>query len=282
MTDPLVDPAWLAARLDDPLVVPLDCTWYVPEMGISGRARFEEGHVPGAVYVDLDEISDSASPYVNMMCTSETFERVMSALGIGSDTHVVVYNANYVSARLWWMFRHFGHEEVSILDGGWARWLAESRPVETGPARPRPLRRFVAGKPRSDIVTADTVLNALRSGDAQVVDVRPAGKFDGTEPTGYPGVLPGHMPGAVNIPWAELFTADAERRFIAPERFEALLAERGVDADRPIIATCGSGVTAAILAFHLERIGRHGWHIYDGSWHEWGQRDDLPKETSNG
>lgn len=282
MTDPLVDPDWLAARLSDPLVVPLDCTWYVPEMGISGRARFEEGHIPGAVYVDLDGISDSASPYVNMMCAPETFGRVMGGLGIGDDTHVVVYNANYVSARLWWMFRHFGHRRVSILDGGWAGWLAGDHPVEIGPARPRAARRFTAAAPADDIVQADTVLEALRSHGAQVVDVRPKGKFDGTEPTGYPGVLPGHMPGAVNIPWASMFTADAERRFITPERFEALLAAHGVDAGTPVIATCGSGVTAAILAFHLERIGRHDWRIYDGSWHEWGQRDDLPKETRNG
>lgn len=282
MTDPLVDPEWLAARLDDPLIVPLDCTWYVPEMGISGRARFEEGHIPGAAYVDLDEISDLTSPYVNMMCAPETFERVMGALGIGGDTHVIVYNANYVSARLWWMFRHFGHERVSILDGGWARWLAEGRPVETGLAKPRPARSFKAAKPAADIVAADAVLKALRSGGAQVIDVRPKGKFDGTEPTGYPGVLPGHMPGAVSIPWSMLFTADAERRFITGEEFAALLAARGVDPEKPVIATCGSGVTAAILAFHLERIGRHDWRIYDGSWHEWGQRGDLPKESVNG
>jgi thiosulfate/3-mercaptopyruvate sulfurtransferase len=282
MTEHLVTPQWLAARLDRPDVVALDCTWYVPEMNISGRARFEEGHIPGAVYVDLDDISDLASPYINMMCSPETFATVMGGLGIGDETHVVVYNANYVSARLWWMFRHFGHERVSILDGGWQRWKAEGLPVETGPAHPRQPVRFTARAAGDDIVAAERVLSALRSGDAQVVDVRPKGKFDGTEPTGYPGVLPGHMPGAVNIPWQKLFTADAERRFIGADEFAKLLEQNGVDPARPIISTCGSGVTAAILAFHLDRIGMNDWNIYDGSWHEWGQRDDLPKETVNG
>lgn len=282
MTDTLVTPAWLAERLNDPSIVVLDCTWFVPEMNISGRARFADGHVPGAVYVDLDEISDLSSPYINMMCDEKTFARVMGGLGIGDDTHVVVYDGNYVSARLWWMFRHFGHDKVSILDGGWARWKNESRPIETGPARPRAAKAFTANAQQGDIVVVKDVLAALSNGSAQVVDARPKGKFDGTEPTGYPGVLPGHMPGAVNIPWAQLFIAGEERRFIAPDAFRKLLADKGVDPDKPVIATCGSGITASILAFHLERIGKTGWKIYDGSWHEWGQRDDLPKESVNG
>ena len=281
MVEALVTPEWLAARLDNADIVVLDCTWFVPEMAISGRALFEKGHIPGAVYVDLDEISDTASPYINMMCDGAIFSRVIGGLGIGDDTHVVVYNANYVSARLWWMFKHFGHDRVSVLDGGWARWTNEGRPVETGPARARPPRAFKASARGDDIVTASDVLAALNDSSAQVVDVRPKGKFDGTEPTGYPGVLPGHMPGAVNIPWGQLFTPDAERRFISPDAFRALLAGRGVDIARPVIATCGSGVTAAILAFHFDRIGKADWKIYDGSWHEWGQRDDLPKESAN-
>lgn len=281
MVEALITPEWLADRLENADIVVLDCTWFVPEMKISGRALFEKGHIPGAVYVDLDEISDTASPYINMMCDGATFSRVIGGLGIGGDTHVIVYNANYVSARLWWMFRHFGHDRVSVLDGGWARWTNEGRPVETGPARARPARTFVASARSDDIVTASDVLAALRDANAQVVDVRPKGKFDGTEPTGYPGVLPGHMPGAVNIPWAQLFTPDAERRFISPAAFRALLAGRGVDIAQPVIATCGSGVTAAILAFHFDRIGKSDWKIYDGSWHEWGQRDDLPKESAN-
>ncbi len=281
MTERLVTPAWLKDRLDDPGTVVLDCTWYVPEMNISGRQRFEAGHIPGAAYVDLDEISDLASPYVNMLCGPEGFARVMGGLGVGADSHVVVYNANYVSARLWWMFRHFGHDRVSVLDGGWQRWVNEGLPVETGPARPRPDRGFPVRGEREDVVRAAEVLAALRTGEAQVVDMRPKGKFDGTEATGYPGVLPGHMPGAVNLPWSQLFTPDDERRMIAPEAFRALLAQKGIDPARPIVATCGSGVTACILALHLEGIGADPCPIYDGSWHEWGQRDDLPKETAH-
>lgn len=279
MDTSLVSPEWLAARLDDPRVVVLDCTWFVPEMNVSGRALFEEAHIPQAQFVDLDEISDPASPYINMMPPAETFARVMGGMGIANDTHVVVYNSNYVSARLWWMFRHFGHDRVSILDGGLQRWQAEGYPVETGAAGPRPAAAFDATAAADDVASADAVLAALRSGTVAVVDVRPKGKFDGTEPTGYPGVAPGHMPGAVNLPWSRLLTADAERRFLPSEEVAAALRGLGVDLDRPVIATCGSGITASILAFHLHRIGHRDWQVYDGSWHEWGQRDDLPKET---
>lgn len=280
MDTSLVTPSWLAERLDDPKIVILDCTWFVPEMNISGRELFEKAHIPGALFVDLDDISDLSSPYINMMPTAETFARVVGSMGIGNDMHVVVYNSNYVSARLWWMFRHFGHDKVSILDGGLQRWQAEGHPVETGAATPRPAANFSVSSEASDIATADTVLAALRDGTAAVVDVRPKGKFDGTEPTGYPGVAPGHMPGALNIPWSRLLTADAERRFLPSQEVADALREMGVDLDAPVIATCGSGITASILAFHLHRIGHRDWQVYDGSWHEWGQRNDLPKETT--
>lgn len=274
----LVTPAWLAEHLDDPGVAVLDCTWYVPEAHLSGRALFEAGHVPGARFVDLDDVSDRTSPYLNMLPSPEVFAREIGRLGIGDDTLVVVYDANYVSARLWWMFRHFGHDAVVVLDGRLERWKNEGRPLERGPARPVAPAAFHVDRVADDVVGADEVLAALRSGSATVVDMRPPGKFAGTEPTGYPGVAPGGMPGAVNLPWARLFTADAERRFIDPDAFLAALQACGVDPERPIIATCGSGVTAAILAFHLTRSGHRAWKIYDGSWHEWGQRDDLPKE----
>lgn len=275
----LVTPEWLADHLDDPDLVVLDCTWFVPELNRSGRELFEQKHIPGAVYVDLDEISDLSSPYINMMPSAEVFARRMGALGIGNDTFVVVYNSNYVSARLWWMFRHFGHAKVGILDGGLQRWENEGRPLASGPPRTPEAREFRIHREASDIVTADEVQAALLGGQAAVVDVRPKGKFDGTEPTGYPGVAPGHMPGSVNLPWSDLFSKDDERRFISPEDFKAALSSRGVDPMGRIIATCGSGITASILAFHLSRIGNTDWKIYDGSWHEWGQRDDLPKET---
>lgn len=279
MDTSLVTPDWLTERLDDPKVALLDCTWFVPEMDISGRELFEKAHIPGAQFIDLDDISDLSSRYINMMPSAETFSRVVGSLGIGDDVHVVVYNSNYVSARLWWMFRHFGHHQVSILDGGLQRWQAEGHPIETGAARRRPAAGFSVSKVTDDIATANTVLAALRNGSAAVVDVRPKGKFDGTEPTGYPGVAPGHMPGAVNLPWSRLLTADAERRFLPSEHVAADLRELGVDLNAPVIATCGSGITASILAFHLHRIGHQHWLVYDGSWHEWGQRNDLPKET---
>lgn len=279
MDQSLVTPEWLADRLDTPGLAVLDCTWFVPELNKSGRALFEQGHIPGAQFVDLDDISDLTSPYVNMMPDADRFAAEIGRLGIGNDTHVVVYNSNYVSARLWWMFRHFGHDRVSILDGGLQAWVNAGLPVETGPARPVPPVPFKAEPRAGDIVGAHDVLAAIRQGDVPVLDARPKGKFDGTEPTGYPGVAPGHMPGALNLPWSALLTAEDERRFIAPEAFRARLEDLGVDPDGPAILTCGSGITAAIIAFHLTRLGNDRWSIYDASWHEWGQRDDLPKET---
>lgn len=279
MVSSVVEPEWLSQRLNDNDISILDCTWFVPEMNISGRELFEEAHIPGAQFIDLDEISDPTSPYVNMMPSAKLFAGVMGRLGIGHDTQVVVYNSNYVSARLWWMFQHFGHRRVSILDGGLQRWQAGGFPIETGKARPRNPTTFVVGNIAADIVTAEAVLSALREGTAAVVDVRPKGKFEGTEPTGYPGIAPGHMPGAYNLPWTQLLTPDSERRFLPSEKVAAALQELGIDLDKPIIVTCGSGITAAILAFHLNRIGHRNWQVYDGSWHEWGQRNDLPRET---
>lgn len=281
MEQDLVTPEWLASHLEDDNLVVLDCTWFVPDMKISGRDLFEKEHIPRAQYVDLDDISDLTSPYINMMPSAEIFSRQVGKLGIGNDTLVVVYNSNYVSARLWWMFKHFGHDKVCILDGGLQRWKNEGRPLERGPARGLRPATFRIGKAASDIVQAEDVLQAIKTGAKAVVDMRPKGKFDGTEATGYPGVAPGHMPNSINVPWSKLFTADAERRFISPDTFKKVMADAGVDLEKPIIATCGSGITAAILAFHLSKIGKHDWKIFDGSWHEWGQRAELPKETVN-
>jgi thiosulfate/3-mercaptopyruvate sulfurtransferase len=280
MSDDLVTPEWLEAHLDDPSVFVLDCTWFVPQMNRSGRVLFRAAHIPKARYIDLDDISDLSSPYINMMPTAEFFAQAVGRLGIGNDTTVVVYNSNYVSARLWWMFRHFGHSDVKILDGGLQRWINENRALETGDPGPVEPRIFTVSPPAADIATADDVLLAIRNGDATVIDVRPKGKFDGTEPTGYPGVAPGHMPSAINLPWSRLFNHGDEKRFISTEEFTAETAGLGIDLSRPVIATCGSGITASVLAFHLTRAGNTNWRIYDGSWHEWGQRDDLPKLTS--
>lgn len=280
MNDTLVTPEWLEARLSEPNIVVLDCTWFVPEKNISGRALFREGHIPGAQFVDLEDISDPASPFINMMPPKEVFAQAIGSLGIDNETLVILYNSNYVSARLWWMFRHFGHRHVRILNGGFQRWRNEGRPVESGDARSAASSRFAITDTASDIVNTDQVLAAAGDGSATIVDVRPEATYRGTQPTGYPGVAPGHIPNSVNLPWSRLLAGNDEKHFVSPDEFRTLLDQAGIDLSRPIIATCGSGITACILAFHLERIGHTDWTIYDGSWNEWGQLPDTPKRTA--
>lgn len=278
MNDPhLVDPDWLAMNLANPDVVVLDCSWFVPEAGTTGRDAFEAGHIPGARFIDLDAVSDLSSPHVNMLCSPEQFAAEVGALGVGNDSLVVIYDAVYVSARLWWMFRTFGHEKVRILDGGLRRWKAEGRPLETGPAAPVAPVRFTALAAADSVVDWAEVLQAVNTGARQLLDARTPARFTGEMSSGYPGIPGGHMPGAINVSWQDLMAQSGNFTFKSPDEAEALFKAAGVDLDRPIIATCGSGVTACIIAFQLERLGRHDWKIYDASWHQWGQREDLPK-----
>lgn len=275
----LIEPQWLEERLGDANIVILDCSWYIPEAGKSAREEFEQGHIPGARFFDLDRASDANSPYVNMLPSPDAFTQVARELGVGADSLVVVYDSSYVSARVWWMFRIFGHGNVRVLNGGWKRWKAEGRPVESGRAAATTPSGFTAWEPEGGVATWREVLNAIEGKDAVVADARTRERFTGEMPSGYPGVAGGHMPGAINVPWGRMIPQNGDFTFVSPEQAEAIFREAGVDIDRPVIATCGSGVTAAILAFQLARLGKADWTIYDGSWHEWGQRDDLPKET---
>lgn len=277
MSDELVEPAWLEARLNDPDIVVLDCTWFLPELGKSGADEFRKGHIPGARHIDLNDISDAASPYVNMLPPKRQFEEQVGKLGIGNDTTVVIYDTYYVSARVWWMFRLFGHKKVHILNGGYRGWLADKRPIETGDADAAAPKVFKAADPAPQVAGWKQVLDAISSGGASILDARTPGRFTGEQPSGYPGVPGGHMPSAINIPWNDLIEQSGQYRFVEPAEVRRLLEAASVDLGKPVISTCGSGVTAAIIAFQLDRIGKHDWQIYDASWHEWGQRDDLPK-----
>lgn len=277
--DYLVEPEWLEPRLAEAGIVVLDCTWFVPEMGKSGLDEYRKGHIPGAQYVDLNDISDATSPYVNMLPPAAQFEAEIGRLGIGNDTLVVVYDANYVSARVWWMFRLFGHARVRILNGGFRRWVAEGRAVETGDPGPAEPKAFRAAEPADQVADWRQVLEAIETGGAAIVDARTPGRFTGELSSGYPGVAGGHMPTAVNVSWGELIEQSGKFRFVDPDQARRLFEAASVDLGKPVIATCGSGVTAAIIAFQFERMGKRDWHIYDASWHEWGQREDLPKES---
>ncbi|AGT10682.1 sulfurtransferase [Paracoccus aminophilus] len=257
--------------------VVLDCSWYLPEADKHARDDFRAGHIPGARFVDLAEISDPASPYVNMLPDPALFAEVIGGLGIGNETEVVIYDAGYVSARLWWMFRFFGHDRLRILNGGWRKWRAEGRAIETGDAAPADPRTFRATPAPERVAALADVSAAIASGSVTLLDARTAARFDGHEGSGYPGVASGHMPGAINTPWALFFDAAQDYRFVTPERAAEIFASAGADLERPIITTCGSGVTAAILGFMLDALGHSGWRLYDGSWHEWGQQADTPK-----
>lgn len=275
----LVEPDWLEANLATPGIAVLDVGWFVPEAGKSGASEFAVAHIPGARHLDLDAVSDMTSPHVNMLPKAEDFARVAGEMGISDDTLVVIYDGSYVSARVWWMFRLFGHDKVAILNGGLKRWLAEGRPVATGPAAPAAPAVFTARPPADQVVGWQEVLQAVETGDRAILDARTPARFTGEMASGYPGIPGGHMPGAVNVSWLSLIEQDGQFRFLEPDAARAVFDAAGVDLAKPVIATCGSGVTASIIAFQLERLGKHDWKIYDASWHEWGQRADLPKES---
>ncbi len=264
----------LAAEPEADRVI-LDCSWYLPDAGKHALDDFRAGHIPGARFIDLTEISDPTSPYVNMLPTAALFASVAGRLGIGAQTQVIIYDAGYVSARFWWMFRAFGHPNIKILNGGWRKWRAEGRAIETGDASPANPRYFPAKLAANGVASLTNVRQIVENGGTAIIDARTAARFDGHEGSGYPGVASGCMPGAINTPWALFF--DASHRFVSPDRAARIFAERGVDLTGPIVTTCGSGVTASILGFMLEAAGHTDWRLYDGSWHEWGQQPDTPK-----
>ncbi len=276
----LIETDTLADRLaSDPGAdrVVLDCSWYLPDAGKHAIDDFRAGHVPGARFIDLTEISDPDSPYVNMLPTPDLFAGVVGGLGIGAQTEVIVYDAGYVSARLWWMFRAFGHDNVKILNGGWRKWLAEGRAVQTGDAAPATARAFPAKPAGQGIIDIAEMRRVVDQGGTAIIDARTAARFDGHEGSGYPGVASGFMPGAINTPWQLFFEPAPSHRFVSPERAAEVFAGAGVDLSGQVITTCGSGVTASILGFMLEAVGHRDWRLYDGSWHEWGQQPDTPK-----
>lgn len=274
---PVVSTAWLAEHLGAPDLRVLDATWYLPTVGRDARAEFVQGHIPGATYFDIDAIKDTASPLPHMLPSAEEFARAVGALGVGSGDRVVVYGGRYAiaSARVWWSFRVFGHDAVAVLDGGLPRWRAEGRPLESGEPVlvPRPFRaRFRPELVRDLAAMRDN----LRTARAQVVDARSAGRFHGTEPEPRPGLRGGHIPGSVNLPYDTLF--DGEGSLLPPPELRRRFEAARVDLDAPIITTCGSGVSAAVLALALYLLGRPDVPVYDGSWTEWASRSDTPVE----
>ena len=275
----LVSTEWLAGRLGQDGLRVLDASWYLPTAGRDARAEYLAGHLPGALFFDLDAVSDADTSLPHMLPSEEGFARAMTALGLKDSDDLVIYDgtgANMSAARAWWMFRAFGHPDAALLDGGSAKWRREGRPLETGAVTLAP-GRFTARLDRGAVRELDDLRANLRTQREQVVDMRPTGRFRGTEPEPRPGLRGGHIPGSRSVPYLDLVAADGT--LLPPDALRRRIEDAGVDFARPLVATCGSGTSACTLIHALHLLGHDQVALYDGSWTEWGGQEDVPVST---
>jgi len=273
---PVVSAHWLAEHLGDPGIRIVDATVHLADTGRNARAEYTHSHIPGAAFLDLDRVADSNNPLPRKCPGGKHFAAEIGALGIGNDTHVIAYDTPglYSAARVWWLFRHYGYDKVSILDGGFEAWRLAGLPIERGDV-PTAQMQFVSFGERGLLACWPDILAAVHADFPQILDARTPGRFSGADQDRYPGTRSGHIPHSRNLYWAHLL--DPITRCLLPQtdiraRFEAA----GIDYGRPVILTCGSGLTACILALALHLTGKDDWQVYDGSWDEWGRRADLP------
>jgi thiosulfate/3-mercaptopyruvate sulfurtransferase len=277
MENPFVSTQWLADHLDDPTIVVVDASWHLPNASRNAQAEYLAGHIPGAVFFDIDGIADTTTDLPHMLPAPADFARAVGALGISEDLTIVVYDevGLFSAPRVWWTFRTFGARHVVMLEGGGPKWRAEKRRTESGLVT-RTRARFETRLDPAAAVDFSSVLSNLRSHAAQVIDARPAPRFHGEVPEPRKGLKSGHIPGSLNVPVGLL---SDNGKLKSPDELRTIFAERGVDLDRPIITSCGSGITAVTLALALEQAGARDVSVYDGSWAEWGSHKDAEIES---
>lgn len=275
---PLVSTQWLADHLGAPDVRIVDATYFLPMEKRDARAEYEGGHIPSAVFFDIDEISDTTQALPHMLPSPEKFSSKVRKLGLGDGVRIVVYDARGVfsAPRVWWSFKVFGHRDVAVLDGGLPKWKAEGRPLEEGPVAAGE-RHFTARHNSLLVRDAEQISRNLESRREQLLDARARDRFEGAAPELWPGRRTGHIPGSRNLPFTELLAKDGTMR--PPGELRQAFADAGIDLKRPVVTTCGSGVTAAVLALGLEIAGARDVSLYDGSWSEWGLPGERPVET---
>lgn len=271
-TPALVAPQWLKNNLDNPHIVVVDASWHLPDSDQNALADFRDAHIPGAMYFDIAEISDQDTDLPNMLPPASQFERQVSALGIGNDDHVIIYDTHgiFSAPRAWWMFRYFGHNKVSVLDGGLPLWLSQNLPTESGKSKPKKQAQFKAA-PQPGLLRDFNYMDAnTGTKTAQVVDLRSRDRFDGQMEEPWPGALRGHIEHSRNLHYKKLLTE--EGRMKPPEELQNQFLSAGIKTDQPIITSCGSGISACIGALALYAIGKPDVPVYDGSWAEWSVR----------
>ena len=277
--DNLVTTEWLAGEMGASDLRIVDCTKHLAGTGRDALAEYEAGHIPGAVFMDLADLTDTSNPVDNMLPPAEKFASRMQSLGLGDGSRIVLYDDSAVktSARAWFMLKMFGAHDVALLDGGIAKWKAEGRPLAQGKEQLRH-RHFTAWQDDSNVRTKADVLANLHSKAEQVVDARGAARWSGADPDPRPGIASGHIPGSLNVPFTDLFNADGT--FKDKAGLKAAFESAGVDLGKPVTTSCGSGITASVLLFALSLLGKDDTALYDGSWSEWGADADTPKATA--